>query len=196
MNRGRLKTAFWGAALCMLLCSLTFLFMPLVGRLALGGRVLPTRLLGVWFWLALIAGAALFIIADRGRRALQSEPDSAPPKRKKQPAETPQLPPKRAYPGALRFFSNKWARAADVLCAASILGFALVMLTAPRSYAAYVLLCLLVFTLMMHGTLNGANFSFFTQSEKPKPKNRAQKKHSPKKQSQHSPKKQLQGGRR
>jgi hypothetical protein len=135
----------------MLLTSLSFLIMPFASDRAGEGGELALRLSGAWFWATLIAGYALFICADRGRRKL-------PVKRKKRQP--------KGRPGILRVFSNGWARAADLACAASILGFLGVMLASPRSRAAYFLLFAVVFTAHMHCVLNGENFRFFTQAEK------------------------------
>jgi hypothetical protein len=155
MDRDKLKIAFWCSVLCMLLMSLSFLFMPYASDRALEGDALPLRISGVWFWAALIAGYGLFLLADRGRKRLtvkrkkNKKPESASGKR----------------PGILRVFSNKWARAADIVCAASVCCFIVSVLTDPRGYAEYIFLSAAVFTVQMHGVLNGENFSFFAQIE-------------------------------
>ncbi|MDR1328010.1 MAG: hypothetical protein LBK23_00200 [Oscillospiraceae bacterium] len=155
MNRDKLKIAFWGSVLCMLLMSLSFLFMPYASDRALEGDALPLRISGVWFWASLIAGYGLFLFADRGRKRLtvkrkkNKRPESASGKR----------------PGMLRVFSNRWARAADIACAVSVCCFIVSALTDPRGYAEYIFLSAAVFAVQMHGVLNGKNFSFFAQIE-------------------------------
>jgi hypothetical protein len=155
MNRDKLKIAFWGSVLCMLLMSLSFLFMPYASDRALEGSALPLRISGVWFWASLIAGYGLFLFANRGRKRLtvkrkkNKKPESASGKR----------------PGILRVFSNKWARAADIACAVSVGCFITSALIDSRGYAEYIFLSAAVFTVQMHGVLNGENFSFFAQIE-------------------------------
>ncbi|MDR1064792.1 MAG: hypothetical protein LBL25_00285 [Oscillospiraceae bacterium] len=146
MNRDKLKIEFWGAVLCMLLMSLSFLFMPYASDRSLEGSALPLRISGVWFWASLIAGYGLFLFADRGRKRLT-------------------VKRKNKRPGILRVFSNKWARAADIACAVSVCCFTVSALTDPRGYAEYIFLSTAVFTVQMHGVLNGENFSFFAQIE-------------------------------
>jgi hypothetical protein len=135
----------------MFLMSLSFIYMPYASDRARDGGELALRLSGAWFWVTLLAGYALFILADRGRKKLSE-------KRKKD------RPKERA--GIARVFSNSWARAADVACAVSLLSFLIVMLAQPQSRAAYFLLSAVVFTAHMHCVLNGANFRFFMQAEK------------------------------
>jgi hypothetical protein len=141
----------------MFLMSLSFIFMPYASDRARDGKELALRLSGAWFWTTLLAGYALFVFADRGRKKLSEKRKGDRPKER---------------PGIARVFSNSWARAADIVCAVSILGFLGVMLISPQSRAAYILLFAAVFTAQMHCVLNGENFRFFTQAESTNKKGR------------------------
>ena len=153
MLRKKLNILFWTSVAGMFLMSASFLIMPYAGSAALDGNILPVRLSGIWFWSALFIGYISFITLDLSRKKLTAKCGKSASRVK-------------AGPGIIRVFSNKWAVAADIAFAVSLTGFFLIAYTNQRSYIIYVFLAAAVFTLHMHGVLNGENFKYINEIKK------------------------------
>lgn len=136
---------FWMSVLCMLLLSMSFLFMPYASEMRMQGDTLPIRLGGAWLWTTLIIGYLLFFLVNHRRRKTLLKNKKRVPRRK---------------PGIMRIFSNRWAIVADGACVISLVGFFVTVLIDSQSYATNVFLCVLVLTLHLHSVLNGENFKY------------------------------------
>lgn len=110
--------------------------------LAISGAVL--------FWLCLIVGYVFFALISERRKAYE-----------RRHRERGVRPEKKAKPGILCFFSNKFAMIADVTMAISLVA-TLVFLFAPtlNQNLAVIFVAVLLFSAHMHGILNGVNFKY------------------------------------
>jgi len=153
LNKKQLKPTFLFSIVCMFLFSLSFLIMPVASDLALDGKLVLLRLSGIWFWLSLIAGYALFILVNKNRKRLMM-------KQKKQAI--------KVKPGIIKIFSNKWACIADIAAVISLFGFLITVLIIPQKYVTYIFLFAAIFTIQMHGMLNGENFKYISKIIKAK----------------------------
>ena len=131
--------------------SLSFMMMPVRWS---------TVLSGLMFWLGMIAGiTGQIALAARVRKSAWS--------------------PKHKCCGLLTFFSNKWAKVADLTLAAGVVltGITLVA-TNGFGYICYVMLTVTVFAFCMHCVLNSNTLLFAlrqTESLAKKQKNKKQK---------------------
>lgn len=141
----RFKFVFFAAAALMFLFSASVLFVPFASQQDLLGNPLWIRLSGVWIWGTLILAYTLFYAANRLRR-------NAVKNRQSQKAIDRW--------GICRVFTNPLAKAADCAFVISLVGFIVMLIFASQSYAVYILLFAVLFTLQMHGVLNGENFRF------------------------------------
>ena len=142
MKKKTYKPAFWFSVTCMFLMTLIFPLMPLAGEMDLAGDGLLLRLSGVWFWAMLLGALGLFLFVNRKRK---KQADKSQPKQK---------------PGIIRFFTNPWGKAADIVFFASLAAFLTVLFLSPQSFAVYILLSLTTFSALMHGVFNGVNYQF------------------------------------
>ncbi len=147
-NQLSIKVVFFTALAFMFLFSASVLFVPFASQQDLLGNPFWIRLSGVWIWLTLIVAYILLFMTNRLRcKAVQNRQS------------------KKAIDrwGICRFFTNPWAKAADCSFAVSLVGFIVMLIFASQSYAAYILLFTLLFTLQMHCVLNGKNFRYITK---------------------------------
>lgn len=102
---------------------------------------------GLCFWISLLAGCMMqFIITKRRKRCGKD-------RRQKQNNK------KRI--GAVSFFENKLAMAADlIMLAAFIACIAMFAFTSASGYVCYIIFAVFVFSFCMHCVLNGKNFRF------------------------------------
>lgn len=141
----RFKFVFFTAAALMFLFSASVLFVPFASQQDLLGNPLWIRLSGVWIWGTLILAYTLFYAANRLRRNTVKDRQS-----------------KKAVVrwGICRVFTNPLAKAADCAFVISLAGFIAILVFVPQSYAVYILLFAVLFSLQMHGVLNGENFRY------------------------------------
>lgn len=134
----------------MFLFSSVFLFMPIASKAGLDGNQIPFIVLGAAFWLTLIVSYTLLFILNRSRRKNGGSVTGI-----------------KSW-GCLRICSNRLAIVADTASIVSLIVFGILIFTGQNSYIVYVFLSILVFSLQMHGVLNGENFKYlFSVINKP-----------------------------
>lgn len=117
--------------------SLSFLFMPLSSGASSSEYRLPAILNGSVFWISFICGYVALFLAYKQRKKIKGDE------------------PKRRI-GALRFFSNTYAKVFDILMIVSlIIMIVLIILGKTNFYFVFVVLALLIFSVNMHCILNG-----------------------------------------
>ncbi len=139
-----IKRRFYASALCFVIFSCTFLLMDPFTELVGTARDVSVFLLGAVFWLTLILGIVLAAAAARETREYASRTGTA----------------ERGRLGALRFFSNRAAAAADALLVLGIAGAVYLAARPPQNQFLYfVELFVLALSLSMHCLLNGNTFA-------------------------------------
>lgn len=143
------KLLFWASSLCMLLMSMSFLFMPIASEKALDGNDWCLILAGFMFWTPLLTGYILIIVMNK--------------RRKRQIKDNNKVNIKNW--GVLKIISNRPAFMADVSFIICLIGFYIFLFVNSDNYGAYVFLCLSVFSFHMHCMFNGANYEFIYKSK-------------------------------
>lgn len=132
--------------------SLTLCFVSFGSYDASAFRAVVTVLLAILFWGCLIAGYVLLYVISKHRK--EFERNASRDKRRKEKA-------KNNRPGFLRFFSNPAARIADVaMVVLFIVNLVIMFIPGISQTITYIFLALLVFSIHMHGILNGVNFEY------------------------------------
>lgn len=139
-----IKRRFYASVLCFVIFSCTFLLMDPFTELVGTARDVSVFLLGAVFWLTLILGIVLAAAAARETREYASRTGAA----------------ERGRLGALRFFSNRAAAAADALLVLGIAAAVYLAVRPPQNQFLYfVELSVLALSLSMHCLLNGNTFA-------------------------------------
>jgi len=109
-------------------------------------------IIGLVFWLSMIVAYILFWFTNKFR--------------KKQMAKT-KMPLVKQKPGLILFFRNIYGKIADIVCAVSFCGtVAAILLTEKEpGWYVYLIIAVFIFSLQMHGMLNGENFRYIMQKE-------------------------------
>ena len=129
-----------------LVMSLTFLFMPLEEETFFSGYV---------FWAGLLGGIVTQILLNAQRKAFFRRNHISYKNSKK------------SRVGILRFFANRPAMIADIVCGAALLGTVVSMIvTKGYGYVCYVFISLTVFSFILHCIFNGRNFDFILNKSK------------------------------
>ena len=139
----RISCLLWTSVIFLGIHSICYLFMPLASAMADTTNRIPLLVLGSIFWLTMIAGYILLIIANAERRRfikLKMHEDYK----------------MGCRIGILTFFDNPLAIAADSICFASLAFFGvLLFLQKTDMYVSYILLFLFSLSFHMHCILNG-----------------------------------------
>lgn len=104
---------------------------------------------GAIFWLCMLfAYLTLRSLSQRRKKYEQKHTDASYIKRQK-------------YPGALTFFSNKWAAIADlILLIFAILILIILFVPSPSTVLTFIIAAIFACALQMHAVLNGINFKY------------------------------------
>ena len=139
MKDKTLTILFWSSVVLLTIMSLTFMFMPMVVRMALSTFV-PIKILGIIFWITCILGYACVIAMIVRKRKLGK--DSKFEEQKKM--------------GVFTIFSNPIAKVMDVMFVISLFAFIVMNFTSNNNVNfTFILLSILVFSLNMHCLFNG-----------------------------------------
>ncbi len=143
----RLSQLFWLANAAFFLMSVSALLMPLTEVVGgIGGRII-TVLIGLMFWLSLLAGGALVYLAERLRKTIASR-----------------HPTGNARWGVITFFDNPLASICDTVLIAGAGAFVVINLSNLKyQYVSYIFLFLLMLSLSMHCMFNGRIYKTIKQ---------------------------------
>lgn len=160
MKEEKRLAALWKlAVLFFILMSATILVMPFAVNREEQGQIFVV-LIGAVFWISTLAGGVLVFLANGERERLLKTL-----KKRKECTD-------RQLPGVVCFFSNTVAKAADVICAISLLAGILIYFSNFRNtYLAYVALFLVVLSFNMHCFLNGRIYKLLKYNEEEENKN-------------------------
>jgi hypothetical protein len=139
-----LRIMFFISLFCIFIMSGSILLMPLASEMFFEGSNTLLIATGLMFWIPLFGGYVLLAVINSTRKKVA--------KKHKQH--------RLLRIGLIRFFSNIWAFAADLVFVISLIGFVVSMLNDPFSYFAFVLLFITVFSFQLHCILNGENYRF------------------------------------
>lgn len=141
-NRKTLNILLFATLTAYFIMSVDFMLMPIgISNPAKNSRAIDV-ITGLIFWLSLMAGTTLFVIYAKKCKRLfeQSSLNAGSQKRI----------------GLISFFSNRAAMISDIVCIASLILFAVLMIFTKRTaYFCYVVLAILVFSFVSHCILNG-----------------------------------------
>lgn len=130
--------------LCFAISSASFLFIPKSNFNGNNSQRTLAYMVGILFWLGLIAGAICLVIMNTKRRKAHFK--------------------KYSFPGALCFFKNKKAKICDFAMILSVPAFIL----SNQTFGLYhtlslVFLALSVLLIYLHSILNGNNYAYAFQ---------------------------------
>lgn len=138
-----IRKQFWSAVCLLSAMSATFLMMPLASELSDATNEWSVRIAGILFWAFAIAGYGTIIKANNSRKRFLNKKFGRDVQ-------------KHFRPGLLCVFSNKYAKAVDIMLAIVAAAFVIALFTKIKNtYGIIVILSLLVWAVNMHGLFNG-----------------------------------------
>ena len=148
----RIKKFLLAATISFFLNAVSVLFMPLCSTMAYtAGRRWLLLLNGSVFWLGLIMGFAFVFAANSDRKEYIRKHLDGDVSMKRRPV-------------AITFFSNQPAKVADItMCLSFVLTVIILFTPAADKYITYVMLTFFLFSLNMHGILNGRSYKILTK---------------------------------
>lgn len=150
---GKIKRLFWSSVVCLTIMSAMFLLMPIVSDTT-GKAKAWFYIVGIVFWVSLIAGYCLLGIANKEQRSFVVR-------------KTQQDVSMNCRPGIITFFSNVPGTIADTVFIASLLATVIVCFTKLwGTYVSYILIFLVVISLNLHGLFNGKLYKVVTIKQK------------------------------
>ena len=148
------KILLVASMLCYLVLAISFLLMPLEGKIIAANVSLYSLIAGLAFWLSIIGGIATQCILANRRKKWFSKHHI---KRVKHSDKI----------GLISCMKNIYAVVADIFVAVGVIGLIVsVIATQATGYVCYVFVSLLVFSFSMHCILNGKIYYFVINKEK------------------------------
>lgn len=148
MSRQKRKRLFYIISICLFLSSFPMILIPFGDFEGSQSQRILLYTIGILFWLGLVVGYAVFLYMNQTRKKV--DPDSK----------------NIGKPGICSFWSNLWAKIADTGMVAGLAGVILCVITKRgNAYLELTVLAIFLFSLHMHGLLNGRIYSFVFGSD-------------------------------
>lgn len=148
MKKKQGRVEFLMAAGGYAMVTLSVLILPLSGTGNQAAAQVFGYLVGILFWLGILFGTIFYIKLSRQMKPIITKRNSKKKQTKKIPA-------------GLRFFHNKYGRAADICLIVGLIGSAAaIVLEKQAIWIQWVFMVLLVTAVWMHFLLNGITFEY------------------------------------
>lgn len=166
MKKRQGRVEFLMAAGGYAMVTLSVLVLPLSGIGNQAAAQMFGYLVGILFWLGILLGTVFYINLSRKMKSVITKRNSKKKQTKK-------------IPSGLRFFHNKYGRAADICLIVGLIGsIAAIVLEKQVPWMQWVFMVVLITAVWMHFLLNGITFEYlFGLTKKIQQKMEGEKEH-------------------